>query len=263
MPSTKPRNGSSTPHVEIKKTNSLAVAGFILSFILPPLGLIFSIIGLVKAKKFNGDGKTLSIIGIIVSIFMSLMMLFIVIVLVAASFASINQKAEEATQKTKINISQHSAALPEKLELGDTYNEKTGIFSITLPKGWKEIQSENGWYVSTGLPSTSGSYVATTSISVDKLRANENFIQFMATETDRITKEDNGKIINQSAITINSLSGHELAVRKNTYGTLWSHYIVILNKTDSIYLLDYRTSPDHMEAYLPTFKVSAQSFVAN
>ena len=49
-----------------KKSNGMAVAGFILSFFFALLGLIFSIIGLKKSKETN-SGKGLSIAGIIIS----------------------------------------------------------------------------------------------------------------------------------------------------------------------------------------------------
>ena len=52
--------------MENKKTNSFALAGFICSFFVPLLGLIFSIIGLNKVKECN-DGKGFSIAGIIIS----------------------------------------------------------------------------------------------------------------------------------------------------------------------------------------------------
>lgn len=59
------QNGNQTTYVE-KKSNGMAVAGFILSFFFALLGLIFSIIGLKKSKETN-SGKGLSIAGIIIS----------------------------------------------------------------------------------------------------------------------------------------------------------------------------------------------------
>lgn len=64
-------------------SNGMATAGFILSFFVPFLGLIFSIIGSKRAKETN-SGKGLSIAGIIISsiaIFISI--IFIVIAVVA------------------------------------------------------------------------------------------------------------------------------------------------------------------------------------
>lgn len=48
-------------------TNGFAIAGFILSFLGGLLGLIFSIIGCVKAPQYGGKGRGLAIAGITIS----------------------------------------------------------------------------------------------------------------------------------------------------------------------------------------------------
>lgn len=55
------------PVQQQKQSNGFAVAGFILS-LLPLLGLIFSIIGLIRSFKVAGKGRILSIAGIVLSI---------------------------------------------------------------------------------------------------------------------------------------------------------------------------------------------------
>jgi hypothetical protein len=50
-----------------KQTNGFALAGAILCF-LPLLGLIFSIIGLVRAKALGGAGRTAATVGIVLSV---------------------------------------------------------------------------------------------------------------------------------------------------------------------------------------------------
>lgn len=57
-----------------KKSNGMAIAGFVISLVsllccgcTSWLGLIFSIIGLVNANKNDGEGKGFSIAGIIIS----------------------------------------------------------------------------------------------------------------------------------------------------------------------------------------------------
>lgn len=65
-----------------EKSNDLAIAGFILSFFLPLVGLILSAIGLAKSKKpeFNGNGRGLAIAGVVLSsVFIVIAILFIVI----------------------------------------------------------------------------------------------------------------------------------------------------------------------------------------
>lgn len=59
-------SASPVQEVQNKPSNGMAIAGFITSFFISILGLIFSIIGLNKSKQ-TGAGKGLSIAGIIIS----------------------------------------------------------------------------------------------------------------------------------------------------------------------------------------------------
>jgi hypothetical protein len=52
----------------VKRGNAFAYAGIILAVFFPILGLIFSVIGLTKSKARAGVGKTVSIVGIVVSL---------------------------------------------------------------------------------------------------------------------------------------------------------------------------------------------------
>ena len=54
---------------EKPRKNNIAVAGFVLAFLFPLLGIIFSAIGLKKSKE-TGSGKGLSIAGIVISLAM-------------------------------------------------------------------------------------------------------------------------------------------------------------------------------------------------
>jgi hypothetical protein len=56
------------PVTPVKRGNAFAVAGIVLGILIWPLGLLFSIIGLVKSKARAGSGKVLSIVGIVVSL---------------------------------------------------------------------------------------------------------------------------------------------------------------------------------------------------
>jgi len=57
--------------------NSMATAGLILAFFIPILGLIFSCMGLSKAKQLNGLGRGVAIAGIVISILNFLLTLFV------------------------------------------------------------------------------------------------------------------------------------------------------------------------------------------
>jgi hypothetical protein len=74
-----------------QKRNGLALAGFILSLVnvfccfggLNLFALIFSIIGLVKAKDYNGDRKGLALAGLIITIIAMIASVVFYIVLIA------------------------------------------------------------------------------------------------------------------------------------------------------------------------------------
>lgn len=64
----------------------MAILGLIFAFMIPLLGLIFSIMGINKAKEMNGDGRSLALAGIGVSIVFMVVIpaLIVVLVLIAA-----------------------------------------------------------------------------------------------------------------------------------------------------------------------------------
>lgn len=64
-----PQNGYRPPQ-ETSGSNGMAIAGFVCSFFVPILGLIFSIIGLNRSKNMFGKGKGLAVAGIVVSVVM-------------------------------------------------------------------------------------------------------------------------------------------------------------------------------------------------
>ncbi len=66
-PNYPPNYGYGPPPPPQQTGNGAAIAGFILAFLLAPLGLVFSIIGLRKADKVGGTGRSLAIAGIIIS----------------------------------------------------------------------------------------------------------------------------------------------------------------------------------------------------
>lgn len=63
---------SSPVQIEQKKSNALAIIGFVFSFFgaYSIFGLILSIVGLIKSKNLDGKGKGFSIAGIVISLLM-------------------------------------------------------------------------------------------------------------------------------------------------------------------------------------------------
>lgn len=74
-------------------TNQLAIAGFVLSFLFVPLGLILSIIALIQIKKSRQAGKGLAIAGIAVSAICTLFIMMLVI----STLNQINKAKNNAT----------------------------------------------------------------------------------------------------------------------------------------------------------------------
>jgi len=56
------------PVAEKKGANVFAILGFIFAFVLSPLGLVFSIIGLATSGKYGGKLRGMAIAGMIISI---------------------------------------------------------------------------------------------------------------------------------------------------------------------------------------------------
>lgn len=73
-----------------KKTNGMAIAGFVCSFLFALLGLIFSIIGMKQCEERGEEGYGLAKAGKIISIVNIVLGVFLVIIYAAAIAATIN-----------------------------------------------------------------------------------------------------------------------------------------------------------------------------
>lgn len=80
------------------QSNGMAIAGFVLSFFIPLLGLIFSILGLKRSKETN-NGKGLSTAGIIISC----ITMVITIIMGIISFSAVSDTIDKAQQQTEYN----------------------------------------------------------------------------------------------------------------------------------------------------------------
>jgi hypothetical protein len=100
----------------VQKTNTLAIIGLILAFIVPLLGLILSIVGLSQINKHHQEGKGLAIAGIVISSILTVLSGFIFMALVLASFSGVQNKARDTERTTDIKAihSQVEAYYSEK-----------------------------------------------------------------------------------------------------------------------------------------------------
>ena len=80
------------------QSNGMAIAGFVLSFFIPLLGLIFSIIGIKRSKETN-NGKGLSTAGIIISC----VTMVITIIMGIISFSAVSDTVNKAQRQNEYN----------------------------------------------------------------------------------------------------------------------------------------------------------------
>jgi peptidyl-prolyl cis-trans isomerase B (cyclophilin B) len=72
-----------------KGTNAMAIAGFVTSFFVSILGIIFGAIGLSQIKKTGESGKGLAVAGVVIgSVFTGLWVIGIVVMVIASIFAA-------------------------------------------------------------------------------------------------------------------------------------------------------------------------------
>ena len=62
-----------------KNTNVLCLLGFILSFLVPPIGLLVCYLGIDDAKKKKEGGRKLGLAGLVISIILTALLAFIII----------------------------------------------------------------------------------------------------------------------------------------------------------------------------------------
>lgn len=98
-----------------KSTNGLAIAGFILAFFAPLIGLILSIVSLSQIKKNNQSGKGLAIAGIVLS---SIAMIILPILIIATlSIGGVQQNSRDNEREVDIR------AIHNQLEIYYAQNE--------------------------------------------------------------------------------------------------------------------------------------------
>lgn len=97
------------PNVVVTRTSGLAIAGFVLSFFIGILGLIFSVLGYNEVKRSNGavKGQGLAIAGIVISIITTLIMVLAAISIPA--FLDYMHKSKSLEAKLNLNRLARSA----------------------------------------------------------------------------------------------------------------------------------------------------------
>jgi len=89
--------------VEPEKTNTLAIVGLVLSFLMAPVGLILSIIAISQINKRGEKGRGLAIGGIAVSVAVILLNILF-FALVFSQFNNVQTKARDSERKADIRL---------------------------------------------------------------------------------------------------------------------------------------------------------------
>ena len=84
-----PQNAGYQPPVE-RKSNTMALAGFICAFVAPLIGLILSIIGSKRAGELGGEGKGMATAGIVISIVTMVLSFIAIVAYIGIIFEIIN-----------------------------------------------------------------------------------------------------------------------------------------------------------------------------
>lgn len=230
--------------------NGFAITGFVLAFLLPLIGLILSIIGLIKAKNYAGKGKGLAIAGIVIATFLIPINFLFTIV----TISSLNQRIENNTSTGSSQIKSS-----EKISLGPTYTEKTGSYSLALFKDWKVSETEGSRNISASPDYSKGGGASSASVyvSLNKLYSNETFDSYV--ESIKETPSMNTTIESTNQVIINDINGYEIIAKRDSGGFISSNYTVLLEKSGIVYSFEYTGPTERFNEYLPVFKESVKT----
>lgn len=100
------------------KTNTLAIVGLVIAFIVPLIGLILSIVALNQIKKSKENGKGAAIAGIVVSIIVMIFQFVLVLAISLKGPVIVEYSDEEkANQSTTSQPKQQTTEVPAEKEL--------------------------------------------------------------------------------------------------------------------------------------------------
>lgn len=111
IPPQEPMAGYGAPQNN-DKWNGLVIAGFVCAFLVPIVGLILSIIGMVQINKNGGKSKGMAIAGIIVSVVVMVLNGLLVFSMVNAANSAV-QTAITASQSPSSSSSSPSTTDPD------------------------------------------------------------------------------------------------------------------------------------------------------
>jgi hypothetical protein len=92
-------------------TDGVSIAGLVCAFLLPPLGLVLSIVGLVRTSGGRRKGRGLAVAGVVVSVVLSLLLALVTVLAVRAGQAFLDQ-VEQGTFELEDGTGPDDLGLP-------------------------------------------------------------------------------------------------------------------------------------------------------
>ncbi len=216
-----------------QKTNTLAIVGLIMAFIIPLVGFICSIIGISQTSKRNEKGKGLAVAGLIISIINMLITLVVIIIIIAAAASS------------KITLESFTNASPN--------------YTVMYPKGWtREAENQDGaqgYIFKDATSDNTGKVYGQTEIVYIAAPANGYKSDVLNAIRDSIKSKYSGsEVVYESRDTVNGNDVLRLIITYNGENGKIKAKITILKKPDnSVYTLVTQAPVENYQKYENAF----------
>lgn len=196
-----PDNSAQPPVVEC--SNDMATAGLVFAFLIPLLGLIFSLIGLQRAKQYNGKGQGLAIAGLVISLLGMLVGVMIVISLFNASTELVTPTIGKPIKQISSDSSDSSSTSQPSVA-PQSFNADTKPQAMKILTGTPDITTwSDEYYYRPAQTATCQYYLTNNPTSRSDINAIDGYYEYWVDYT--------------SAITVTALNSHILAKNCGTW----------------------------------------------
>lgn len=215
------------------KTNVLSIIGLISAFLVPLVGLILSVIGLVQTKMRNEKGKGLAIAGIVVSLLIGLLQ-FIVLVVVVVALANSSIKL-------------------------DSFTNASPTYTVKYPSGWtREVENTsnvNGYVFKDKVEDNSGNVYGQEEIVYVPAPPNGYTADVINAIKDSIKSKYSGTVVSyESRDTINGRDGLRMTITYNgEKGKVKAKITILKNPDGSVYTLVTQSPEQNYQKYSDAF----------
>jgi hypothetical protein len=227
------KDDNNLPPSNSKKTNPLAIIGFILAFFLPLIGFILSLIGLTQINKKKESGKGLAIAGIVVSCVVAVLHLILTMAIVAAVLSSDNVTLKE-------------------------YNDTSVGYTVKYPEGWTiSPQAEDGakGVIINDKYKDTGKVYGQVEVAHIDAPPNGYSKDVLVAISDALKNDNAGTVVNyESRQKKNGVDSITLIATYNgESGKVKAKHTIILNKDNSVYTVSTQSPEENWEKYQDSF----------